>query len=141
MKLRVLAVLALPAFLGACGTANDSPAAPAVTWESLQSDYLPKLQQNTSSKLICGFQSGVADCLDRVHTDLNDLDNAAMEHLGVQAEPLSSKVAEFNSAHSLYVQGRCATAGGTLSCSTHLLKAENAARDVRELLSSKQSGN
>jgi hypothetical protein len=141
VKLRVLAALALSAFLAACGTANDSPAAPAVTWESLQTDYLPKLQQNTSSKLICGFQSGVADCLDRLQADLNDLDSAATEHLGAEAKTLSAKVAAFNSAHSLYVQGRCATAGGTLSCSTNLLKAENAAQDVRELLSSSASDN
>lgn len=112
-----------------------------MTWDSLQTDYLPKLQQNTSSKLICGFQSGVADCLDGVHTTLNHLDRAATEHLSAQAEPLSAKVAEFNSAHSLYVQGRCATAGGTLSCSTNLLQAENAARDARELLSSRTSDN
>ncbi|ERN47718.1 hypothetical protein A6I89_19770 [Prescottella equi] len=123
-----------------CSSGEEAPAKPEVTWESLQADYLTKLQQNSSSKLICGFQSGVADCLDRVRADLKDLDSAATEHLGDQAGTLSTKVSAFNDAHSAYVQGRCASAGGTLSCSTNLLKAENAAKDVRELLSSRASG-
>lgn len=62
-----------------------APEAPEVTWESLQADCLPRLQQNASSTLICGFQRGVADCLDQVHADLNALDSAATEHLGAEA--------------------------------------------------------
>ncbi|BCN51955.1 hypothetical protein RE9425_03450 [Prescottella equi] len=136
---KVLLAIACVLGVAGCSSGEAAPAEPEVTWESLQADYLPKLQQNSSSKLICGFQSGVADCLDRVHADLNALDSAATEHLGDQAGTLSAKVSAFNDAHSAYVQGRCASAGGTLSCSTNLLKAENAAKDVRELLSSKAS--
>lgn len=125
--------------LTACSSTTESviDSEPEVTWTSLQEQYLPKLQNNSASKLICGFQSGVATCLDRVKTDLNSLDSAATTAFGAGAAGLSSAVNEFNSAHALYVQGRCGTAGGTLTCSTNLLKAENAAIDARNFLQGK----
>ncbi|MBT2269836.1 hypothetical protein [Rhodococcus erythropolis] len=135
----VIAAIGCLFILTACSpnteSVNDS--APEVTWNSLQEQYLPKLQNNTASKLICGFQSGVATCLDRVKTDLNSLDSAATTTFGNEAAGLSSAVNKFNSAHALYVKGRCGTAGGTLTCSTNLLEAENAAIDARNILKGK----
>lgn len=138
MKTAIVAIGCLFILTSCSSTAESvTDSTPEVTWASLQDEYLPKLQNNAASKLICGFQSGVATCLDRVKADLNSLDSAATTTFEIEAADLSSAVNEFNTAHALYVKGQCDTAGGTLTCSTNLLKAENAAIDARNILKAK----